>query len=87
MEQEGQQQQQQQRGEGAGADAGEKDKWNVRRLVLCTGKVYFDIIGHKLYADASGVAVARIEQLYPFPTEAARYANLKPTLDEYPFGR
>ena len=59
------------------------DKWNVRRLVLCTGKVYFDIIGHKLYADASGVAVARIEQLYPFPTEATRELIASyPSLDE-----
>ena len=59
------------------------DKWNVRRLVLCTGKVYFDIVGHKLYADASGVAVARIEQLYPFPTEDTRELIASyPSLDE-----
>jgi 2-oxoglutarate dehydrogenase E1 component len=46
------------------------DKGAVRRLVLCTGKVYYDIVGHEAYAQAAGVAVARIEQLYPFPTEA-----------------
>ena len=28
-------------------DARRADKWNVRRLVLCTGKVYYDIIGHR----------------------------------------
>jgi 2-oxoglutarate dehydrogenase complex dehydrogenase (E1) component-like enzyme len=44
------------------------DKARVRRLVLCTGKVYFDIVGHKLHVDQTDVAVARIEQLYPFPT-------------------
>ena len=39
----------------------------VRRLVLCSGKIYYDIIGHELRAEASTVAVARVEQLYPFP--------------------
>ena len=47
------------------------DKRRVARLVLCSGKVYYDIVGHEAYAEASeSVAVARIEQLYPFPTEA-----------------
>ena len=40
----------------------------VERLVLCSGKLYYDIVGHDLRARrASGVAVARLEQLYPFP--------------------
>ena len=43
----------------------------TRRLVLCSGKVYYDIIGHELRASMPGVAVARIEQLYPFPLEQA----------------
>jgi 2-oxoglutarate dehydrogenase E1 component len=47
------------------------DKERVRRLVLCSGKVYYDIVGHELRASAEAVAVARIEQLYPFPSEAA----------------
>ncbi|HZP72723.1 MAG TPA: 2-oxoglutarate dehydrogenase E1 component [Gaiellaceae bacterium] len=47
------------------------DRQSVRRLVLCSGKIYYDVAGHETYAEASnGVAVARIEQLYPFPTEA-----------------
>jgi 2-oxoglutarate dehydrogenase E1 component len=41
----------------------------VRRLVLCSGKIYYDIVAHELRQGASGVAVARIEQLYPFPLE------------------
>ncbi|HUG64243.1 MAG TPA: 2-oxoglutarate dehydrogenase E1 component [Gaiellaceae bacterium] len=41
----------------------------VRRLVLCSGKVYYDIVAHELRADAADVGVARIEQLYPFPLE------------------
>jgi 2-oxoglutarate dehydrogenase E1 component len=46
------------------------DRADVRRLVLCSGKVYYDIAGHEERPRASTVAVARIEQLYPFPAEA-----------------
>ena len=42
----------------------------VERLVLCSGKLYFDIVGHEQREAAPGVAVARIEQLYPFPLAA-----------------
>jgi 2-oxoglutarate dehydrogenase E1 component len=42
----------------------------VDRLVLCSGKVYFDIAGHERRGEAPNVAVARVEQLYPFPVEA-----------------
>jgi 2-oxoglutarate dehydrogenase E1 component len=41
----------------------------VRRLVLCSGKVYYDIVGHELRSERANVAVARLEQLYPFPLE------------------
>jgi len=48
------------------------DKSGVRRLVLCSGKVYYDIVGHEARpASLDAVAVARIEQLYPFPSAAA----------------
>jgi 2-oxoglutarate dehydrogenase E1 component len=47
------------------------DTERARRLVLCSGKVYYDIVGHEERAAAPGVAVARLEQLYPFPVEAA----------------
>jgi 2-oxoglutarate dehydrogenase E1 component len=55
----------------------------VRRLVLCSGKVYYDLAGHELREQAKAVAVGRLEQLYPFPVEA--YAELVrsfPELDE-----
>ena len=42
----------------------------VERLVLCSGKLYFDIDGHEQREHARGVAVARLEQLYPFPVAA-----------------
>jgi len=54
------------------------DPFAVRRLVLCSGKIYYDIVGHGLRAATPAVAVARIEQLYPFPLEAV--ASLLTTL-------
>ena len=58
------------------------DHDRVERLVLCQGKVYYDIAGHEERAGADRVAVARLEQLYPFPVEDAkallgRYPNLR----------
>ncbi|HET7568108.1 MAG TPA: 2-oxoglutarate dehydrogenase E1 component, partial [Gaiellaceae bacterium] len=48
----------------------ERDR--VERLVLCQGKVYYDVAGHEERAAADRVAVARLEQLYPFPVEQAK---------------
>jgi 2-oxoglutarate dehydrogenase E1 component len=58
----------------------ERDR--IERLVLCQGKVYYDIVGHEQRGNVPGVAVARIEQLYPFPTDRAQalvagYPNLR----------
>ena len=39
----------------------------VRKLVLCSGKIYYDIVGHEERPAARQIAVARVEQLYPFP--------------------
>jgi 2-oxoglutarate dehydrogenase E1 component len=39
----------------------------VRRLILCSGKIYVDLKTSNLYHPGSGVAIHRIEQLYPFP--------------------
>ena len=44
------------------------DRERVRRPVLCSGKIYYDIVGHESRAAANDV-VARLEQLYPFPVE------------------
>jgi 2-oxoglutarate dehydrogenase E1 component len=54
----------------------------VTRLVLCSGKMYYDIAGHARRAEAENVAVARVELLYPFPSEAlgelvATYPDLR----------
>ncbi|MDQ3587315.1 MAG: multifunctional oxoglutarate decarboxylase/oxoglutarate dehydrogenase thiamine pyrophosphate-binding subunit/dihydrolipoyllysine-residue succinyltransferase subunit [Actinomycetota bacterium] len=39
----------------------------VKKLVLCSGKVFYDIDGHEEREAAEHIAVARVEQLYPFP--------------------
>jgi len=45
---------------------------SVRRLVLTSGKVYYDIAGHEARESASSVAIARVELLYPFPVDEVR---------------
>jgi 2-oxoglutarate dehydrogenase E1 component len=47
-----------------------EDRGAVTRLVLCSGKLFYDITGHEARAAAPHVAVARVELLYPFPLEA-----------------
>ena len=42
---------------------------DIRRLVLCSGKVAFDLIEARDAAADNGTTVVRIEQLYPFPSE------------------
>jgi 2-oxoglutarate dehydrogenase E1 component len=54
----------------------------VERLVLCTGKVYYDIDASEKREEAENVAIARVEMLYPFAKEQlealiASYPNLK----------
>jgi 2-oxoglutarate dehydrogenase E1 component len=54
----------------------------VQRLVLCSGKVYYDLILSPARAAATRVAIARVELLYPFPAAelgelVARYPNLR----------
>jgi 2-oxoglutarate dehydrogenase E1 component len=41
----------------------------VTSLVLCTGHVYVDLVASPLREETDSVAIARLEQLYPFPTE------------------
>jgi 2-oxoglutarate dehydrogenase E1 component len=41
----------------------------VTRIVLCSGKVYFDLLKSRREAKSEGVAIVRLEQLYPFPSD------------------
>ena len=59
------------------------DPEKVTRLLLCSGKIYYDIIGNAAHADALGVAIGRIELLYPFPEEEIlALVNTYPNLAE-----
>ena len=61
------------------------DPEQVTRLVLCTGKVYYDLIGHAAREENPSVAIGRIELLYPFPQ--AEMLELVDQLPEAPGGR
>jgi 2-oxoglutarate dehydrogenase E1 component len=50
----------------------------VRRLLLCSGKVYYDLLASEDFAAATDVAIVRVERLYPFPTD-----ELQVVLDRY----
>ena len=63
----------------------EIDPNEVSRLLFCTGKVYYDLLEARRKNEISNIAIARIEQLFPFPKSAVeatieRYPNLKQVL-------
>jgi len=58
------------------------DPARITRLVLCSGKFYYDIEAHARRSEAEGTALARVEALYPFPGEdivslVAMYPNVR----------
>jgi 2-oxoglutarate dehydrogenase E1 component len=55
------------------------DGARVRRVVLCSGKVYFDLLAERRKRKIDDVAILRIEQLYPFP-----FTRLGVRLSQYP---
>jgi 2-oxoglutarate dehydrogenase E1 component len=60
--------------------AGEAKREQVRRLVFCTGKVYYDLMAKE---PGSHVAVVRVEALYPWPLdEVSRLVDRYPNIDE-----
>lgn len=52
---------------------------SVKRVVICTGKVYYDLLEKRTAQDLKSVALVRLEQMYPFPA-----ATLKAELAKYP---
>ncbi len=59
------------------ADAADRAA-DVRRLVLCSGKIYVDLVSSQARAAHPEVAICRVEQLYPFP-----WSDLKPIIDKH----
>ncbi len=45
---------------------------NVRRVVMCAGKVYYDLLEQRRKNGQQDVAIIRIEQLYPFPHQVVQ---------------
>jgi 2-oxoglutarate dehydrogenase E1 component len=43
----------------------------VRRVVLCSGKIYYDLIEEREKRGVKDVAILRVEQIYPFPKKSA----------------
>ena len=61
-------------------DDAEADKpKSITSLILCSGRVYVDLATSPLRTEIRNLAIARLEQLYPFPKEA-----LEVLLDRYP---
>ncbi|HEV3202818.1 MAG TPA: 2-oxoglutarate dehydrogenase E1 component [Gemmataceae bacterium] len=46
----------------------------IRRVLLCSGKVYYDLVEERQKEDKKNVAIVRLEQFYPFPVEMLRRA-------------
>jgi len=60
---------------------GEVDPAEVSRVVLTSGKLYYDLVEGRSHADLAGTPIMRVEQLYPFPCETLaaelqRYSQL-----------
>jgi multifunctional 2-oxoglutarate metabolism enzyme len=55
------------------------DPDQVTRLILCSGKIYYELVGHQLRGEATEVAIGRVELLYPFPQQ-----EIVSLLEKYP---
>ncbi|GMM72241.1 2-oxoglutarate dehydrogenase E1 component [Alteromonas gracilis] len=58
------------------------DPKGVKRVVMCSGKVYYDLLDQRRKNEQTDVAIVRLEQLYPFPQEecakvVAQYSHVK----------
>ncbi|BFT30248.1 2-oxoglutarate dehydrogenase E1 component [Alteromonas sp. D210916BOD_24] len=58
------------------------DPKKVKRVVMCSGKVYYDLLDQRRKNEQTDVAIIRLEQLYPFPQEecakvVAQYSHVK----------
>ncbi len=55
------------------------DAAKVKRVILCSGKVYYDLVNARRERKIDDIAIVRLEQLYPFPKD-----SLEKELSKYP---
>ncbi|HTU69228.1 MAG TPA: multifunctional oxoglutarate decarboxylase/oxoglutarate dehydrogenase thiamine pyrophosphate-binding subunit/dihydrolipoyllysine-residue succinyltransferase subunit [Candidatus Baltobacteraceae bacterium] len=60
-------------------DPNVSDKSKIERILLCSGKIYYDLIGSELYPKMKKTAIVRIELLSPMPSQ-----EINALLDTYP---
>jgi 2-oxoglutarate dehydrogenase E1 component len=58
---------------------GSQQRDGVKKIVLCSGKVYYDLLSAKLAAKRHEIALIRLEQLYPWPSQ-----KLAQIINQYP---
>ena len=58
------------------------DRSKVRRIVLCSGKIYYALLAARRERSGESIAIVRVEQLYPFPR-----AELEAIFASYPEAR
>ena len=54
-------------------------KKNTKRILLCSGKIYYGLAAYQKLNDRKDVAIVRLEQLYPFPQK-----QIEQILKKYP---
>ncbi len=55
------------------------EKPKVHRIILCSGKIYYELLESRRQEEIDDIAILRLEQLYPFPSDA-----LQKALSQYP---
>ncbi|MBB5190263.1 2-oxoglutarate dehydrogenase E1 component [Silvimonas terrae] len=63
-------------------DTASLDAKKVKRVVVCAGQVYYDLDNARREREIKDIAIVRVEQLYPFPTE-----ELQAEMEKYPNAR
>lgn len=61
-------------------DAGSTQPQQIKKVLFCSGKIYFDLLNHQQTQQIADVAIVRVEQLYPLPEKqlqvlAQKYSN------------